>query len=197
MKYLSLVLFLSVVCASLAAQPKHSFSLEMGGISTHNTQAQPATSISGNFTRDLVQVNENMLISLSVDFSTYIADGFKLSHCSDCISSEYSGWDAGLKINFVPTQANIPVHVFTGLTRVITKETVTIGILPNGARPITTNSRNYINTFWDLGISFDFPITQKFFFATEAIAGYSLETEPGAQQGFERIELNAGIGVRF
>jgi len=196
----SLFLTLMFLGTLVSAQPKHSFSLEVGGISTQNNQAQPATSLSGNFTRDLAQMNEYMLISLSIDISTYIQEGNRLSTCSGCTEIDYSGWDAGLRLNFVPTQSKLPVHVFTGVTRISTEG---VGF-PSDEVPDVLNAdeiygfpENYISYFWDLGISFDFPIAQNFFFATEALAGYSLETESGAQQGFERFELNAGIGVRF
>ena len=184
-------------------QVSNTFSLSLGSISTQNSTAQPATSLSGQFEIVIPDNKEQVNIYLAVDLSGYLAEGLQLSSCSDCSASEYSGFDMGVKIRFESQKAKVPLNVFTGFSRVITKERYTGGVIPfNGYDSFSLGSqqeftRSYLNHFWDLGIGLKTDFSQKVFFMAEVMAGYSLDSNSDHAQGIGKYEFNLGLGVRF
>lgn len=182
------------------AQASNTFSLSLGSISTQNSTAQPATSLSGQFEVVIPDNEENINIYLAVDISGYIAEGLRLSSCSDCSASEYSGFDMGVKVRFEPQKAKIPLNIFTGFSRVVTKKRVSLNdISPQTIyfNPKFVGSRNYISDFWDLGIGLKVDVSDKIFFSAETLAGYSLESNSDYAQGIGKYEFNLGLGIRF
>lgn len=199
-----MLLSFSLLCIT-NAQQRNSFSLGLGSISTQNNSAQPATSLNGQFEALIIDSKEEMKLYFAIDFSTYIKEGARLSYCSDCRENKYSGFDMGMRLSFELQETFVPIHVFTGFSRVITKVRYSRG--PSFNIPATEDhelildeynaSRNLISNFWDLGIGVKVPISNRFFFSAEALTGYSLESDPSAQRGLERFEFNMGIGIRF
>jgi hypothetical protein len=189
------LLVIVLTSLNVQSQSNNSFSLSFGSIGTQNNIAQPATSLTGQFEIVIPKPEENLNISLAFDFSSYIMDGFRLSSCTDCGNDKYSGFDFGLKIRFEPQKTIVPLNLFTGFTRVITKREFTYyNISPSSN---VFGSRNYISNFWDLGVGIKIPIKERIFFSGEALFSYSLESDPNAQQGFEKFEFNLGLGLRF
>lgn len=197
------ILFFSVALllfGSANAQQRNSFSIGLGSISTQNNEAQPATSLTGQFETLLVDSKKEMKVYIGVDFSTYLNEGLRLSSCSDCQKDEYSGFDLGVRLSFELQETAIPIQVFSGFSRIVTKRNLTRGDLTSETiylGPEYVGSMNIISNFWDIGFGLTAPIAQKFFFSAEALTGYSLESDPAAQQGFERFEMNLGIGFKF
>ncbi|XWN36947.1 MAG: hypothetical protein ROO71_13410 [Balneola sp.] len=197
---LSLILGLPGI---IHAQSSNAFSLSLGSISTQNSEAQPATSLSGQFEIAIPDNEENINIYLAVDISSYLAEGLRLSSCSDCSSSTYSGFDMGVKVRFESQKAKVPLNVFTGFSRVITKERHNGGTIPlNVHDSFSLGSqqeftRSYLNHFWDLGIGLKTDFSQKVFFMAEVMAGYSLDSNSDRAQGIGKYEFNLGVGVRF
>lgn len=182
------------------AQVSNTFSLSLGSISTQNSVAQPATSLSGQFEIVIPDNKESLNIYLAVGISGYLAEGLRLSSCSDCSASEYSGFDMGVKIRFEPQKAKIPFNVFTGFSRVVTKKRVSLNdISPQTIyfNPDFVGSRNYISDFWDLGIGLKVDVSDKIFFSAETLAGYSLDSNSDYAQGIGKYEFNLGLGIRF
>lgn len=187
----------------IQAQASNTFSLSLGSISTQNSDAQPATSLSGQFEIVIPDNKEQVNIYLAVDLSGYLAEGLRLSSCSDCSASEYSGFDMGVKVRFESQKAKVPLNVFTGFSRVITKERHNGGTIPlNVHDSFSLGSqqeftRSYLNHFWDLGIGLKTDFSQKVFFMAEVMAGYSLDSNSDHAQGIGKYELNLGLGIRF
>ncbi len=194
---LSLILGLPGI---IHAQSSNAFSLSLGSISTQNSEAQPATSLSGQFEIVIPDNEENINIYLAVDISSYLAEGLRLSSCSDCSASEYSGFDMGVKVRFESQKAKVPLNVFTGFSRVVTKKRISHNdISPQTIyfNPKFVGSRNYISDFWDLGIGLKMDVSDKIFFSAETLAGYSLDSNSDRAQGIGKYEFNLGVGVRF
>jgi len=196
--FVLIFLIFSLACVT-NAQQRNSFSLGLGTISTQNNSAQPATSLNGQFEALLIDSKEEMRLYLAVDLSTYLKEDPRFSSCSDCQNNKYSGFDIGVRLSFELQETFVPINVFTGFSRIITKEKITRNFGRTDTiylGPELVGSRSFLNNFWDLGIGIKAPFSNRFFLSAEALTGYSLESDSN-QQGFERFEFNMGIGVSF
>ena len=184
-------------------QASNTFSLSLGSISTQNSAVQPATSLTALFEVILINVNEKTSITMSMDYSRYIAEGLRFSSCNDCSESDYSGWDLGVKLRFeIKPSTAASFNFFTGPSIVMTKEKYLDQSFytlakNNNMYKSSWRSSNYLNRFWDFGVGIKAPILNSYFLFGETLAGYSLDPSQGEPQGIGRYEFNLGVGVRF